>query len=90
MEDICSCYDCERSFKRCIENLNLRQYKRDIKIYCSKCNHPSCLNHEAYKFLCLNYPNNSFTKDILLNPGTFPRKLRPGICNYMAEKNYWE
>lgn len=90
MDHLCNCHDCERSFRHCIDNLNLRQYKLDIKKYCSTCVEPSCLNHEVYRFLCLHFPNNTFTKENLLDSEKFPKELRPGICNYMAEKNYWE
>lgn len=94
MENLCNCHDCERSFRHCIDNLNLKQFKSDIIEYCSKCVESSslnhCLNHEVYSYLTLHFSNNSFTKEYLLDPEKFPKELRPGICNYMAEKNYWE
>lgn len=94
MENLCNCHDCERSFRHCIDNLDLKQFKSDIIEYCSKCVESSrlnhCLNHEVYSYLTSHFPNNSFTKEYLLDPEKFPKELRPGICNYMAEKNYWE
>lgn len=90
MDNLCNCHDCDRSFRHCIENLDFLEFKLDIKNYCSKCTNPDCLNHEVYEFLCLNFPKNTFTKEYLLDPKKFPKELRPGICNYMAEKHYWE
>lgn len=90
MDNLCNCHDCERSYRNCIENLDLKQYKIDIVMYCSTCCNPSCLGHQVYMYLSTHFPGNKFTKEYLLDPEKFPKHLRPGICNYMAEKYYVE
>jgi len=90
MDNICTCHDCERSYRNTIENLNLKQFKTDIKMYCRACDNDTCLNPQVYRYLQKRFPNDTFTKEYLLDPLKFPKHLRPGICNYMAEKYYVE
>jgi hypothetical protein len=83
MDNLCNCPDCERSYRDSIEGLNLTQFIHDMENNCSSCSRATCLNHEVYRYLSTHFPNNTFTKDYLLDPEKFPKELRPGICNYL-------
>lgn len=90
MDNICTCRNCDYSFRYCLENLNFWEFKRDLKLYCSKCTNPNCLNHEVYKYLQEKFPNDTYTLSYLCDESKFPKRLRPGICNYLYQKYYWE
>ncbi len=84
MNNLCNCYDCQRSFAYALQNLRIEQFKHDLKNNCANCEHSNtCPTILLNNYLAEKFPNFDFTiKDL----SELPEEYWAGICNYIEEK----